>query len=676
MPFPLLSEYIESIKSAEDNFNELSYLRPVLDDDGLPVMTSGNFAVVFKMQDERDGKLYAVKCFTREQEGREETYKLIEEELERVQSIYVVSIKYLECELFVDSKQTEETEFPVVLMDWVEGKTLDKFLRENINNQYVLGVLAFRFSQLAQWLIKQPFAHGDLKPDNILVREDGTLVLIDYDGMYVPGMGCVMARELGSPNFRHPKRSIFDFDKHIDDFPLVSILLSLKAISLNPQLLEEYGAADRLLFSEKDYMDIGNSKVVATILNCYPEKETQKLLSTMLIAVLTQKMERLKDSIIINRPIWRDPILNEIQSGIYTNNEETVFNSLIRLYAQGDKDVAWKIGWCYENGYGVKPNRDYAKEYYMQSAENGNPTAQRLLGFLCRSYNWLSAAGSQGDSDAFYELGWFYYDDWEWEWIGNWPNEPNNELECIKNSILMYTKSAEMGNSRAQYKLGYMFLFGDGVSINYENAMKWFLMSAMNGNDDAQYQLGICYEKGWGVERDYNKAFSWYMKSAICDNPRYQYHLARCYQTGKFGTANNRLAVFWYEEANSGEDNWRHYDSLWCLGYCYENGFGVERNHQKALEMFSASMDYYIKYSLDKSAFEDEFEEDSLIFWRMGYCYENGFGIKKDINKALLHYKKALISGTKLYYDKTTLNEGIQNATDALVRLRTINNNE
>ena len=36
--------------------------------------------------------------------------------------------------------------------------------------------------------MNQPFAHGDLKPDNILVRDDGSLVLVDYDGMYVPAM--------------------------------------------------------------------------------------------------------------------------------------------------------------------------------------------------------------------------------------------------------------------------------------------------------------------------------------------------------------------------------------------------------------------------------------------------------------------------------------------------------
>ena len=120
MNYPLISEYIEAIKSAEDNFEELSFLRPLMDDEGLPVMTSGNFAVVFKMKDERDGKLYAVKCFTKEQEGRSESYKLIAEELEFVSSNYLTPISFLDKELFVDTEQTSETEFPVLLMDWVE----------------------------------------------------------------------------------------------------------------------------------------------------------------------------------------------------------------------------------------------------------------------------------------------------------------------------------------------------------------------------------------------------------------------------------------------------------------------------------------------------------------------------------------------------------------------------
>ena len=265
MNYPLISEYVEAIKSAEDNFEELSYLRPVFGDDGLPVMTSGNFAVVFKMRDERDGKLFALKCFTKEQEGRTEAYREIAKELKDVSSPYLVSIQFLEKELFVDTNQTTETEFPVLLMDWVEGKTLDKYLRENLDDKYALEMLAYRFSLLAQWLIPQPLAHGDLKPDNILVREDGSLVLVDYDGMYVPAMKGQKARELGSPDFRHPLRTENDFDEHIDDFPIVSILLSLKAIFINPQWFEVYGAADRLLFSERDYSEINKSKFVKEV---------------------------------------------------------------------------------------------------------------------------------------------------------------------------------------------------------------------------------------------------------------------------------------------------------------------------------------------------------------------------------------------------------------------------
>ena len=285
MNYPLISEYIEAIKASEDNFDELKHLRPVLDDDGEPMMTSGNFAVVFKMKDEQTGKLHAVKCFLKEQEGRADAYRMIAEELEYVNSTFLTPIKYLDKELFVDSKNSNESEFPVLLMDWVEGQTLDKYIREHIDNQYELSLLAYQFSRLAMWLMPQPFAHGDLKPDNILVKDDGTLVLVDYDGMYVPAMKGQRARELGSPDFRHPSRTEEVFDDHIDDFSLASILLSLKAISLQPSLLEEYGASDRLLFSEKDYRNISESRVMDALKPLMQDAELASLYSLFILAL-------------------------------------------------------------------------------------------------------------------------------------------------------------------------------------------------------------------------------------------------------------------------------------------------------------------------------------------------------------------------------------------------------
>ena len=261
MNYPLISEYVEAIKSAEDNFEELNYLRPVLGDDGLPVMTGGNFAVVFKMKDEQSGKLYAVKCFTKEQEGRAEAYREITKELENVSSPYILSIRYLEKELFVDTDQTTETEFPVLLMDWVDGKPLDKYLRENIESKCIIETLLENFYQLSEWLISQPFAHGDLKPDNILVKSDGTLILVDYDGMYVSAMKGQKSREIGSPDFCHPHRSEDFFNEHIDDFSILSILLSLCIVFIDKNYLARYGAEDRLLFSKNDYSNIHRSNI-------------------------------------------------------------------------------------------------------------------------------------------------------------------------------------------------------------------------------------------------------------------------------------------------------------------------------------------------------------------------------------------------------------------------------
>lgn len=288
MNYPLISEYIESIRYAEDNFATLTNLRPVLDDDGNPIMSSGNFAVVFKMKDKITGKRHAVKCFLREQKGREEAYRMISEELEYVSSTYLTPIKYLKGELFVNTSTSTETEFPVLTMDWVEGITLDKYIRKHINDKYELSMLAYQFSRLAMWLMPQPFAHGDLKPDNILVRHDGTLVLVDYDGMFVPAMKGQKARELGSPDFRHPQRTEKDFDEHIDDFSLASILLSLKAISIKPLLLEKYGATDRLLFSVKDYGNMSESVVMSAMKSLMQDTEFA-MLQTLFMNLVVQK---------------------------------------------------------------------------------------------------------------------------------------------------------------------------------------------------------------------------------------------------------------------------------------------------------------------------------------------------------------------------------------------------
>ena len=349
MIYPLLSEYIEAILSPQDSFDELKDLKPVLDESGRPIMSSGNFAVVFKMEDP-SRKHYALKCFLREQDGRAESYKLIADQLDYVDDCpYFLKVRYLEKELFVDTSTSEETEFPVLIMDWVEGKTLDKYIREQQSSKFRLAYLAYRFSVLANWLSKMPFAHGDLKPDNIIVKEDGQIVLVDYDGMFIDDMKGQEAREIGSPDFRHPGRTSKQFDEHIDDFPLTSILLSLKLISLKPELLDSFGAQDRLLFSANDYQNPDSCQL-------FKEQGFYDYESSSLLWILLNNLK--KGELIDGIEVLKNPVMDSNYAKV----------------SQKDLDEAWV------DSYGVLYSSDRLR--LLKAADNLD-NYEILEGTLC-----------------------------------------------------------------------------------------------------------------------------------------------------------------------------------------------------------------------------------------------------------------------------------------------------
>ena len=320
MQYPLISEYVKAIQDAGDNLEQLVHLTPVLDDHGEPYRSSGAFAVVFKMQDKSTGKYYALKCFTEEQEGRAEAYRQIADELDLLDSPYITSVKYMEKELFVDS-QCEEDEFPVLLMDWVDGETMEAYIAANYHNQSAMSMLCYRFGKMAAWLRTQSFSHGDIKPDNIIVRPDGSLSLVDYDGMFVPSMKGSKSPTIGTKDFSHPLRTVDDFDETIDDFSLASIALSLKAISMNSTLLDTYGASDRLLFSENDYRNPSNSKVISALQGLMYDKDFCTLYSLFMLALARKELSACSFRLFIGEKPNITPVMNEDLSTKRTEEE-------------------------------------------------------------------------------------------------------------------------------------------------------------------------------------------------------------------------------------------------------------------------------------------------------------------------------------------------------------------
>lgn len=600
MNYPLISEYIEAIKSAEDNFEELCYLRAVLDNNGQPIMTSGNFAVVFKMKDEQTGKMYAVKCFTKEQEGRAESYKLIADELEYVSSNYLTPIKYYENELYVDTRNSDEKEFPVLLMDWIEGKTLDVYIKENAKEKFILEMLTFQFCKLASWLLSQPFAHGDLKPDNILVRDDGSIVLVDYDGMFVPSMKGQCARELGSPGFRHPQRSVESFDEHVDDFSIALIAMSLKAYSIKPELLNEYCNNDSMFFTENDYVHVHSTKAMAAILEIVDNEELCSLFGAFMVVLAKGNLNLVSPQMFtLKNPKtgsnYGEYIYNQARNLCEKTKDKSKIdhNKAFRLFRKaanlGYAEAQCCMGCCYKQGYGTQVDYTEAIDWYVKSSKNKCARALRHIA-MCYEYG----------------LG--------------------KEKDIFK-AIDYYLKAASEGDYYSYVCIGKAYESGTDVKKDLVKAFDYFVKAANNGNAEGQRRVGVCYHAGQGVERDYDKGIFWLEQSANQNDSLAQKVLGYCYFNGDGVRQDYVKAMYWYKlSAENGNEV-----SQYRLGLAYLAGIGVEKDSSKALMW------------IEKAAKAGSSEG----LWRLGHCYENGIGAPMDLSLAKSFYEQAAQQGSK-----------------------------
>jgi len=267
---PSNSEILSALGTGGNCLRTHKSLQPLKRPNGEYYFSTGNFSLVVKMNDTATGKYYAMKCFTKLHPKLIDSYALIGKHIQLNQSPYLVHYEFCENEIWVSSELDGKKGYPVVIMEWIEGKTLGCYLAELVDNddKDALFQLACRFDAMSLWLLEQPFAHGDLKTDNILVDPSGRLRLIDYDGMFTPEMQNQHARENGSPGFRHPKRLQEHFGPHIDDFSILIISLSLHALASNPSLAgKDNSFSDSILFTEDGL--------------CKPEHSTWQLFETL-----------------------------------------------------------------------------------------------------------------------------------------------------------------------------------------------------------------------------------------------------------------------------------------------------------------------------------------------------------------------------------------------------------
>ncbi len=259
-PWPGITDFSEAVQNPRLCFKgtELEFGKVSVNQRGMPLVYSGAFACVYPVS--MGNRTFAVRCFTREVSDQQSRYGELSSYLLNVLPPSFVHFEYVERGITL-----REGWYPIVRMEWVEGELLSRFVGSRLDQPDALRRVA------AQWrggpaasLRGLRIAHNDLQHGNVLVQGDGSIRLVDYDGMFLPKFRGERSPELGHKNFQHPARSSEHYDENVDNFPSLVIYLSLLAIASDPDLWD-FHDEDNLILTRNDYADPGSSEIFARL---------------------------------------------------------------------------------------------------------------------------------------------------------------------------------------------------------------------------------------------------------------------------------------------------------------------------------------------------------------------------------------------------------------------------
>ncbi len=259
--WPSMVDYQEAVQSPPSAFTsyELRCGTPVANKLGMPRPISGTFASVYELVS--GGRRWAVKCFLRNIPDLHQRYSKISEHLKKCRWLrYFATFEYQDKGILVQGKS-----FPLVKMEWLDGYPLNTFIEQNLTRRRVLAKLKKTWVKLLADLRSAHIAHGDLQHGNVLVRPNGDLRLIDYDGMWVPALAGEGSNETGHPDYQDPGRTQKDFHAGVDEFSDAVIQIAICAVIRDKSLWDKYNNGDNLLFRRRDFLDPRSSPLIADL---------------------------------------------------------------------------------------------------------------------------------------------------------------------------------------------------------------------------------------------------------------------------------------------------------------------------------------------------------------------------------------------------------------------------
>ncbi|HEY7123803.1 MAG TPA: hypothetical protein VH540_07600 [Ktedonobacterales bacterium] len=201
---------------------------------------NGGNAVVYRFLG-KSGTPHALRCFFNAvSSDTQERYMKLGGYFRQHLPDITVPFTFYDPGIKVKDPPNQPREYPIIDMEWVEGETL--LQRVDVlcqaRDQAGLAALADQWVKVMEKLRQAGVAHGDLAAENVMIRQNGHMVLVDYDGVYIPSFAGKQVTPVGQVDYQHWDAR--QYDEWMDEFPALVIYTALRALQVQPDLWGKY----------------------------------------------------------------------------------------------------------------------------------------------------------------------------------------------------------------------------------------------------------------------------------------------------------------------------------------------------------------------------------------------------------------------------------------------------
>ena len=253
----------------------------------------------------------------------------------------------------------------------------------------------------------------------------------------------------------------------------------------------------------------------------------------------------------------------------YRTPQERAFAKNLKQAQSGDTTAALQVARAYQNGIGTQPNNEQALAWYQQAALRGS--VQAKLDLFC-----IYTKGKLGAADP--------------------------------QAALAYLQAAAQENHPdAQHKLGNMYMHGETLPQHEGQALFWYINAAANGSAEATAKIKAFSTENPALYDSVNH-FVQTLQEAQQNNAQAQLEVAQAYRIGMPVLRDDEAALTWFKKAWE-NSNHALSQAAYEMADQYYAGEGVEKNEEKANELFAAAAELKnpaAQYQLGVFAYAEE----------------------------------------------------------------------